>query len=35
MPIAKVLKRERFIIRVMLHAQQNDEHSAGRAGIED
>jgi hypothetical protein len=35
MPIAKVLKRDRAMIRVMLHAQQNDERSAGRAGIED
>src|SRR4029077_13272868 len=35
MPIAKVLKRDRAMIRVMLHAQRNDERSAGRAGIED
>jgi hypothetical protein len=35
MPIAKGLKRDSVIIRFMLHAQQNDERSAGRAGIED
>jgi hypothetical protein len=35
LPIAKVLKRDGVIIRFMLHAQQNDERSAERAGIKD
>jgi hypothetical protein len=35
LPIAKVLKRDRVMIRFVLHAQQNDERSAERAGIED
>jgi hypothetical protein len=35
MPIAKVLKRDGVIIRLMLHAQQNDERSAELAGNED
>jgi hypothetical protein len=35
LPIAKVLKKTRFIIRFMLQAQQNDERSAERAGIKD
>jgi hypothetical protein len=30
-----VLKKTVFIIRFMLQAQQNDERSAERAGIED
>jgi hypothetical protein len=35
MPTAKTLKRESVIIRFMLHAQQNDERSAERAGVDD
>jgi hypothetical protein len=35
MPIANVLKRDGVIIRRMLYAQQNDEHSAERTEIED
>jgi hypothetical protein len=35
MPIAKVLKTDSVIIRFMLHAQQNDEPSAERAGIKN
>jgi hypothetical protein len=35
LPIAKVLKKDRVIIRFMLHPQQNDERSAERAGNED
>jgi hypothetical protein len=35
LPIAKVLKKDRVIIRFMLHPQQNDERSAQRAGNED
>jgi hypothetical protein len=35
MPIAKVMKKEGVIIRFMLHAQQNDERSAKRAGFKD
>jgi hypothetical protein len=35
LPFAKVLKRDSGIIRFMLLAQQNDERSAKRAGIED
>jgi hypothetical protein len=35
LPIAKVLKRDSGIIRFTLQAQQNDERSAKRSGIED
>jgi hypothetical protein len=35
MPIANVLKRDSAIIRFMLHAQQNDERSAERAGFKN
>jgi hypothetical protein len=35
MPIAKILKRDSVTIRLMLHAQQNDERPAERAGNED
>jgi hypothetical protein len=35
MPIAKVLKRGSVIIRFLLHAQQNDDRSAERAGIKN
>ena len=35
MPIAKILKGDSVTIRLMLHAQQNDEYSAERAEIYD
>jgi hypothetical protein len=35
MPITKVLKRNPVITEFMPHVQQNDERSAGRAGVND
>jgi hypothetical protein len=35
MPITKVLKRNPGTTGFMPHVQQNDERSAGRAGVED